>query len=458
MNRSIGPAGWLTRLAPLFDGLAVLLAGYAAYYLRFSRFQLPADYLLALLLGVLLALVLLPAARSYRGVRWHRPVRGVLSAVPGLVAVFGALMVLATLTKTTAEFSRIWMVAWTAGTVILMAAWRWLAGRQADRSAPRILLIGAGALAADAARRLQSTYGDRALTGFVRLDDQPTHGALPGPILGELGELETIIQSDEVAVTELWLAADRVPSEADDHLIQQLRLSSLPVRYVPDLRVLRLLGHRASEIAGMTVIELNATPLDGPDALVKAVLDRLIAGVLLVLLAPLLLLIVVAIKLDSRGPVLFGQPRHGGGGRVIRVLKFRSMRPGDANDARQVRRDDPRVTRVGRLLRRTSLDELPQLFNVLRGEMSLVGPRPHPLALNEAYSGRLAAYMQRHRVKPGITGLAQINGYRGETDTLEKMQKRLDYDLEYIESWSLGLDFRILLRTALTGWLDRNAY
>jgi putative colanic acid biosynthesis UDP-glucose lipid carrier transferase len=458
MNRTIGPAGWLTRLAPLFDGLAVLLAGYAAYYLRFSRLQLPSDYLLALLLGVLLALVLLPASRSYRGVRWHRPVRGVLSAAPGLVAVFGALMLLATLTKTTAEFSRIWMVAWLSGTVVLMSAWRWLVRRQADRSVPRVLLIGTGALAIDAARRLQSVYGDRGLVGFVRLEERQAPDSLPAPVLGEIDELETIVQSDELAVSELWLATDTAPSEDDDHLLHQLRLSSLPVRYVPDLRVLRLLGHRASEVAGMTVIELNATPLDGPDALVKALMDRLIAGVLLVVLAPLLLLIVVAIKLDSRGPVLFGQPRHGGGGRVIRVLKFRSMRPGNPDDARQARRDDPRVTRVGRLLRQTSLDELPQLFNVLRGEMSLVGPRPHPLALNEAFSGRLAAYMQRHRVKPGITGLAQINGYRGETDTLEKMQKRLEYDLEYIENWSLGLDLRILARTALTGWVDRNAY
>lgn len=458
MKRSTASMDWLSRLAPLLDGFSLALACYAAWWLRFSSFAMPESYLLAMLLGVLLALVVLPEAGSYRSARWHRPIRGLVSAAPGLTAVFGALMLLATLTKTTAEFSRIWMLAWVICTLLLMMAWRGLALRQAHRSLPRILVMGSGKLAAEVGKRIQDTYGGGALSGFVQLEKESQASTLPGPILGRIDELEALMQSDDMSVTELWLASDTVPNDSDDRLLRQLRMSSLPVRYVPDLRVLRLLGHRASEVAGMTVIELNATPLDGPDGLVKMVFDRIIAAGLLVALSPLLLLIVILIKLDSRGAVLFSQPRHGGGGRVIRVLKFRSMRPGDANDARQAQRGDPRVTRVGRWLRRTSLDELPQLINVLRGEMSLVGPRPHPLALNEAFSERLTAFMQRHRVKPGITGLAQINGYRGETKQLEKMQKRLEYDLYYIENWSLWMDLKILARTALSGWTDRNAY
>jgi len=220
-----------------------------------------------------------------------------------------------------------------------------------------------------------------------------------------------------------------------------------------------LLGQRASEVAGITLIELNATPLDGPDALLKAVMDRVLSAVLLVLLSPLLLLIALLIRLHSPGPALFRQARHGGGGRIIQVLKFRTMfhheRP---EDQRQARRGDPRITRLGAILRRSSLDELPQLINVLRGDMSLVGPRPHPVALNEKYAARLQDYMQRHRVLPGITGWAQVNGFRGETDTLDKMASRLEHDLYYIEHWSLGLDLRILARTALLGWGGRNAY
>lgn len=452
------PGARLAQAAPLFDALALLLAGYGAWWLRFSRASVADHYLLALFLGLLLALVLLPATRSYRGLRWHRPLRGLLSALPGLMAVFVSLMAVATLTKTTAEFSRIWMATWVGLCFPLMALWRWLAGLAAGRDRPRIVIIGSGQVAADAARRLVARFGRDSLAGFVRLPAQPDADGLPAPVLGGLECLDNVSASAGREATELWLACDTAPGESDEALLRQLRMSSLPVRYVPDLRLLRLLGHRASEVAGMTVIELNATPLDGPDALIKAVMDRVLALLLLLSLSPLLLLIAVAIRLDSPGPVLFSQSRHGGGGRVIRVLKFRSMVHRDQADSRQARRGDPRVTRVGAFLRRSSLDELPQLINVLRGEMSLVGPRPHPLALNEEFSGRLAAYMQRHRVKPGITGLAQIHGYRGETDTLEKMQKRLEYDLDYIENWSLWLDLKILARTALTGWTDRNAY
>lgn len=454
--KTAAPADWLTRAAPLLDACALLAAGYAAWCLRFWRPVPPDHYLLALLLGLLLALVLLPAMRSYRGANWHRPLRGLVPMVPGLVALFVCLMLIATLTRTTAEFSRLWMVGWVGMSLVAMALWRWCAGLFEGRDRPRIIVAGSGRLAAEAADRLNAVYGDGCVIGFVRL---PGEGeSMVEPILGEIARLDTVLASSQRQATELWLASDSPPHEFDESLLRQLHMSSLPVRYVPDLRLLRLLGHRASEVAGMTVIELNATPLDGPDALIKAAMDRVLAGLLLLILSPLLAFIALAIRLDSPGPVLFSQPRHGGGGRIIKVLKFRSMVHGDDRDSRQVRRSDPRVTRVGALLRRSSLDELPQLLNVLRGEMSLVGPRPHPLALNREFSGRLADYMQRHRVKPGITGLAQINGFRGETDTLDKMQIRLEYDLHYIENWSLWLDIRILARTAFSGWTDRNAY
>ncbi|MDZ7790909.1 MAG: undecaprenyl-phosphate glucose phosphotransferase [Xanthomonadales bacterium] len=450
---------WLSRAAPLLDAVSLTMAGYLSWWIRFAQPFPPAHYLLALFLGLLLALAVLPAMRSYRGARWHRPLRGTLTAAPALVAVFGCLMAVAALTKTTAEFSRLWMAGWVGTSVVFMALWRWLAASMTDRDRLRVLLVGSGRLAAEVAHRLAERYGDDSLVGFVRLPGETDHVEEFGaPIVGELDRLDELLAAREFDVNELWLASDSPPNESDESLLRQLRMSSLPVRYVPDLRLLRLLRHRASEVAGMTVIELNATPLDGPDAVVKAILDRVLALVLLLVLSPLMFLIALVIRIESPGPVLFSQPRHGGGGRIIKVLKFRSMVHECNPDSRQARRDDPRVTRVGALLRRSSLDELPQLFNVLRGDMSLVGPRPHPLALNQAFSDRLAAFMQRHRVKPGITGLAQIKGYRGETDTLEKMKKRLEYDLYYIENWSLWLDMKILVRTAFWGWTDRNAY
>ena len=189
-------------------------------------------------------------------------------------------------------------------------------------------------------------------------------------------------------------------------------------------------------------------------------MDKLISVAALTLLAPLFALIALAVKLDSPGPVFFLQKRHGWDGRVIQILKFRTMDHVDSTteDSRQARLNDPRITTVGRLLRKTSLDEIPQFINVLKGEMSVVGPRPHPLALNHSYANRIDAYMQRHRVKPGITGWAQIHGFRGETETLEKMQRRIEYDLYYIQHWPLWMDIKIIVLSIFAGWTGKNAY
>lgn len=192
----------------------------------------------------------------------------------------------------------------------------------------------------------------------------------------------------------------------------------------------------------------------------KELLDRVLAVGILVLILPVMLLIALAIKLESPGPVIFRQVRHGRDGRPFTVYKFRTMRREAANvsAAQQATRDDPRITALGRLLRRTSLDELPQFLNVLQGNMSIVGPRPHPVELNELYRDRIERYMWRQEVKPGITGWAQINGFRGETDTLDKMRKRIEFDLYYIDHWSLWFDIKIILITVVRGFTDRNAY
>jgi len=199
-------------------------------------------------------------------------------------------------------------------------------------------------------------------------------------------------------------------------------------------------------------------PLSGPAAALKRFEDFVLASVGLVLLAPLLVLISVAIKLDSTGPALFCQPRNGRNREVIRVYKFRTMYQNGSAEFRQASRDDPRITRIGAFLRRTSLDELPQLFNVVQGSMSLVGPRPHPLKLDEDFKYVIPALNSRYCVKPGITGWAQINGYRGETSRVADMLGRIEHDRHYIRNWSLGLDIRILLRTVITGWTHENAY
>jgi len=201
------------------------------------------------------------------------------------------------------------------------------------------------------------------------------------------------------------------------------------------------------------------TPFQGSRGLIKRLMDFSISAVVMILLAPLLLIIALMIKLSSPGPVIFKQRRYGLDGHIIDVYKFRTMKVlEDGAQIQQVTRDDPRVTRIGRLLRRYSIDELPQLFNVLGGSMSLVGPRPHAVAHNELYRGLIKGYMVRHKVLPGITGLAQVNGCRGETSRLEDMKARIEYDLEYLRKWTPSLDLKILFKTAIQVLRDRKAY
>jgi Undecaprenyl-phosphate glucose phosphotransferase len=228
-----------------------------------------------------------------------------------------------------------------------------------------------------------------------------------------------------------------------------LRESVVDVNVVPDLEQYRLLNQSISEWGGLPVISLAGTPMTDSERRLKNGFDRLGAFLMLLFLSPLFLLLALLIKFTSPGPVFFRQRRHGVGGEAIEILKFRTMklhreREGQVTQAAQ---DDERITAGGRFLRRTSLDELPQLLNVLKGEMSLVGPRPHAVEHNELYKSRIPKYMLRHKVKPGMTGWAQVNGFRGPTESKEKMALRIEHDLWYIQNWSLWLDVKILLMT-----------
>ena len=235
---------------------------------------------------------------------------------------------------------------------------------------------------------------------------------------------------------------------------------TISIKYIPDIFGFNLLNQEVSEIAGVPILQLNGTPIQGINRVIKEIEDKVFSFFILLLVSPIMLVIAIAIKLESKGPILFKQRRHGWNGDEIKVYKFRSMRVHNEDEGKvtQATRNDDRVTKVGRFIRKTSLDELPQFFNVLQGRMSIVGPRPHALAHNEEYKDRVEYYMQRHKVKPGITGWAQVNGLRGETDTIEKMTKRVEYDLFYIENWSLWFDIRIIAKTILTGFIDDNAY
>ena len=237
-------------------------------------------------------------------------------------------------------------------------------------------------------------------------------------------------------------------------------LSELPVAlHIVPVDALELLaGSHIAEFGRLLTIQVHRPPLSSFDLVIKRLFDIFAATVGLIVLSPLFLIVSIAIKLDSRGPVFFRQKRHGFNNEPIRVLKFRSMTTSEDGDQfTQAVKDDPRVTRVGRILRRTNIDELPQLITVLQGDMSIVGPRPHATAHNRFFQGKIAPFSRRHIVKPGITGWAQVNGLRGETDTLEKMQRRVEHDLYYIDNWSFLLDMKIILLTLLSKRAYTNA-
>jgi putative colanic acid biosynthesis UDP-glucose lipid carrier transferase len=252
------------------------------------------------------------------------------------------------------------------------------------------------------------------------------------------------------------------PMRAEDRIrdvLKSLADSPASVYIVPDFFVFQLLHSRWTDIGGLPTVSIFENPLYGIDGAVKRAFDLVVGGLLLVLLGVPMALIALAVRLTSRGPAFFRQRRYGLDGKAILVWKFRSMRVCENGAAvKQATRDDPRITPLGAILRKTSLDELPQLFNVIGGSMSLVGPRPHAAAHNEQYRRLIEGYMLRHKVKPGITGLAQVRGWRGETDTLEKMQKRVECDHEYIREWSLWRDTKILFQTAFVVLRRQNAY
>lgn len=313
----------------------------------------------------------------------------------------------------------------------------------------RTLIVGTGELAIGLASALarQDRYP---LVGLVSAGTSTPQNITQLPVLGALQELRQLIKNHDIR--RLYIALPLGEVTHIEALYIDLLDAHVDVVWIPDLKSLALLNHSVRVVDGLPAIYLNESPLTSQPtaALSKSVLDKTVASLAIIALAPVLLMIALAVKLTSPGPILFKQARHGWNGKIIQVWKFRSMRLHNDTQVVQASRCDSRVTRVGRFIRRTSLDELPQLFNVLQGHMALVGPRPHAVAHNDYYADKIRAYMARHRIKPGITGLAQVNGYRGETQTLDKMKKRVEIDLSYINNWSLWLDIKILVKTPFT--------
>jgi putative colanic acid biosynthesis UDP-glucose lipid carrier transferase len=275
-----------------------------------------------------------------------------------------------------------------------------------------------------------------------------------------LGTLEALIQDAKAGrFDRIYLTLPMNAEKRMKWLVNELSDSTISVYVVPDIFVFELLHARSENLNGIPTISIYDSPIEGVHAWIKRAEDFVLSSIILLLISPLLLSIAIAVKFTSKGPVLFKQVRYGMGGDKIRVWKFRSMTVTEqGSDVVQATKGDARITPLGAFLRKTSLDELPQFINVLMGDMSIVGPRPHATAHNEYYRKLIDGYMLRHKVKPGITGWAQINGWRGETDTLYKMAKRVKFDLYYIQNWSLSFDLKIIFLTLFKGFVNKNAF
>jgi Undecaprenyl-phosphate glucose phosphotransferase len=325
--------------------------------------------------------------------------------------------------------------------------------------ARRAVIVGVSDVGVRLETRLMSTptFGTSVLGYFEDRSEDRVPAECRERILGKSRDLAAYAADHGVQVVYIAIPMSRQQRILD--LLDSLRDSTVSVYFVPDLFVFDLIQARLDALGGIPLIAVCESPFYGARAIAKRLLDIAVASLLLLLTSPIFLLAAIGVKLSSRGPVLFRQARYGLDGQLISVYKFRSMSVAEdgAGTYKQVTRADPRVTPFGNFLRRTSIDELPQLLNVLQGSMSIVGPRPHVTAVNEHYRRLIPGYMVRHKIRPGITGWAQVNGYRGGDD-LESMTKRIECDLEYLRCWSLGLDIRIILRTVMLVINDQRAY
>lgn len=445
-------------LVPLLDGLSLVIGALVAHFLRFGDIELHDRYWLAVVIMILLITFINSSIGAYE--RWRITRISTLLGRQLLVWLVVASLVTSVvyLTQSADRYSRMW-VGWallisfglSAGVRISIQALLHKARLQ-GRSLRSIFLVGPALNIKHVGAGMRSTpeEGYR-IAGIQRLRANDVNE----DSLKNLSRRVTASGAQEV-----WICVPLEMGAAVREIYYALGHHTVEVRFIPEFKDMQLLNHRMSEVAGQFAFDLSVTPMNGFALLIKWLEDKVLGLLISVLIFPLCGLIALAIKLTSPGPVLFKQYRTGVNGKQFKVYKFRSMKVHQEahGQVTQACKGDPRLTCIGAFLRRTSLDELPQFFNVLQGHMSIVGPRPHALEHNEHYKERVESYMKRHKVKPGITGWAQVNGFRGETDTLEKMERRVECDLWYINNWSLWLDLRIIFWTISKGFINPNAY
>lgn len=395
---------------------------------------------------------LLSSSRAMRAViaRWALIVLGLIA--------FGYAL------KVSEHFSRFWLFAWTGVITVALVSARVIAAavlRRAVRDggvfSRRIAIVGANEIGARFAEHAANPEKAISIVGVFSAGPEDAPGGFGQPAAGDLRALERAARAGEI--DDVVIAMPRLSKAGMTALVNRLSILPVTLAICPNAHWLDHTGGEVMRIGGTPLLTLYRRPLEGWGGLIKTIEDYMIGVPAFLILSPLMAAIAIAIKLEGKGPILFTQQRHGFNHKVFRIYKFRTMTVFEDGDSiPQAREKDPRVTPLGAFLRRYSLDELPQIFNVLGGDMSLVGPRPHALAHNHQYAQTIENYSGRHKVKPGMTGWAQVNGCRGETSEKERMAERVRYDLEYIDNWSVWFDFKIIVLTFAAVLFPKNAY
>ena len=464
-------ASILALIIRLQDWFLVVITGYISFLVleesksfpSYERF-LPTDYLFALLIVFLLSAWLLPLFYQYktwRGESILDEVRGILA---GWFVVFSLFLAIVVLAKYGNHFSRAWMILWFSSGVLGFVISRIILRyclyffRNKGLNQRHMVIVGSGELGLRIAAKIKvAAWTGLQIQGFF--SDIPNQQANVEEIadIPDLGKIRDVVSYvDKNNIDQVWIAMSLKHIDKIRTLIDELHTVAVDVRLIPDIFSLRLLNHSISQVDGIPVINMSVTPMVGANKLVKWLEDKTLSFVILILISPIMLIIAIVIKLASPGPVFYRQERVSWNGKKFEMLKFRTL---EVNVDTQMGgpvwggSKDKKVTGVGAFLRKSSLDELPQFINVIKGDMSIVGPRPERSVFVEQFKNDIPSYMQKHLVKAGITGWAQVNGWRGDTS----LEKRIEYDLWYVENWSLLLDIKIILRTLFKVFKDKNA-
>lgn len=443
------------------DWTVIIFTGFAAHRIYLGGWILPSSYTSVVGFVVLLAALLFPRFGLYKAWRSASIFDEIRAIFIAWILVLFLLIAFVFTTQSGIKFSRGWIGIWAtlgwvilvSGRILLRVFLRWL--RSHGFNQRHIVVVGSNILGEDVVRRLMNSpwMGLQVAIFFctdARISEMKIYQV---PVIEATADIAKYVASNRI--DQVWIALPFKDEDKVKSLLHELRHSTVDIRYVPDLFGFRMMNYSVSEVAGLPVMDISVSPMDGTNRIFKALEDRVFSLLILLLISPLMLFIAIVVKLSSTGPVFYRQERMGWNGKIFMMYKFRSMPENvEGSGVQWGGSKNKQVTPFGAFLRKTSLDELPQFINVLKGDMSIVGPRPERPMFVEKFKDEIPDYMKKHLVKAGITGWAQINGWRGDTD----LTKRIEHDLYYIENWSVWFDLQIILLTVFKGFINKNAY